>query len=242
MGLSVIPASADHASWDYFEGPQGPVVLNGESVCMANADFSDYISATTIDNARVSIVSAIDEVESTAFPYNYPLEAESCGNFPFVGTWNNGNETINGFCAELSNNPNRKSSIQMEDLSSVLYGVVAIGIACDLDLNGFLDFFVIAFNSGWVGGGYGWNELKYHGDPTSTDPLDFRGLVTHEMVHAIGFYGHFPNAITACDTNTTNFNTMCLKAWGYQYGISGSSGKAYRTLNTHDTGAIAGAY
>lgn len=66
--------------------------------------------------------------------------------------------------------------------------------------------------------------------------LDFKGVVTHEVGHVTGFYGHFGGDM--CDGPALTDQTMCS---GLDFGFGSSSTQA-RTLEEHDKHTFDNAY
>ena len=241
-----VPAEAEH-SQTWYKSAGGVIWLAGVNPCVT-VEFDEQLDATQEANARDDIQIAMDRWRTdTQFPYTFNLQAGTCGNFNFVGDWNNaggGNFDArwNNFCSTVPSS--RKSSWQYENLNNTnggacgaacdFEGYFAITLTCDTDGNSFIDYFTAVYNTGWIGGGNGPDLTKYNGDPGTDRPWDFLGSAVHEFGHATGVEVHFTSPCALSD-GAAGWQTMCGNTWGLEY-TGSTNGKWARSLETHDIG------
>ena len=116
---------------------------------------------------------------------------------------------------------------------------VASTISCDLNDNGYYDFFWVNFIPEDIG-------LDWHFNYFTNVPqgdYDFGGVFYHELGHAYGFKSgasnpaHFVDTSDACDVNETDYSLMCDSAGIGAYNNGTRNGRWWRGETFHDRGA-----
>lgn len=235
--LAVLPAArANHANYDYFRdfthsGDRWNEATTRE-YCFS-PEWWVQLSGNRPDFAYDAAWYAKGEWDANTDMSNIFTSRDVCGDFGFADRWNGTpgssySEKYLNFCIEVPDS--WKSSVQFDRTDDLEYnpGVYATTIHCDRDSNGYIDYAVIVIGAQ--------NEDKYHFDPSTppsaTHPWDARGIFTHEFGHWFGFDAHMASPCTA----DTNFETMCVGSFGWNYGSGGAT--ASRTLEEHDIGEM----
>jgi hypothetical protein len=198
-----------------------------EEFCIAQ-DFVDRLGAgAKYNNARDAMVETQNRWEDATnqdaifFP-----AGNDCGDFAAVQRYVNNGSSDGAFCATIPQDWN--SSFQYENLDQIDSGALGLGIHCDRNSNGKIDYFVVIIDSDRTDS-YHFNHTTSPGD----QKYDFMGVTMHEFGHATGFTGHMNNA---CAHDST-WATMCQGTWGHFSNQPFGSGAHTRTLTAHDVGA-----
>jgi hypothetical protein len=135
-------------------------------------------------------------------------------------------------CASIAvNYPGMTSRISYTPLGGSTRGETR---ACDLDVNGNIDFFWIAIDPEESGYNLHWDVFA----PVNDGQWDYSGLLMHEFGHALGFQNHFSGSSAACTVSVGTYNTMCGNSNLGIQNFGNSNGTWWRTIESHDIGAI----
>lgn len=235
----VVPmAQADHGSPtfnEYYNGPQGPIVLSGDTYCLAES-VQNNTTAAQEGEIRERMENVFDHTaNATQMNYNFNVEASGAcsGQLNIVQSWNDASGStfearLADWCNDRGGGQSRVSYGDPDDME-LFSGPIAVTLPCDTDLNGFIDQSFILFDSvGHCDGLVDFPDCyKYDGAPGGSQFYHWRGIFQHEFMHAIGFYGHFVSTGDACDSPK---NTMCNGSSGFY------NSQASETLESHDIG------
>lgn len=244
LSFDIATALAEHTSRDMFwdDGHHSAERLNEthtENFCITS-EFDAALTTTQVSNLKNSLTIAFNRwLNNTDIDADINLGPGAdgngtCGsNFNFRVGWENAEvghtwpeSVLEDYCEHRP--PNAVSSVHYEDLSWMDTGAstIAYTVACDLDDNQFLDFFVMVIDprSDWM-----WAN----GSQPNPGDLDFPSVATHEAGHAYGFARHWNNGSDACVVTEAGLNTMCQ-------GNNIDNWK--RTLESHDIAETNQAY
>lgn len=214
------PARADHLNNDYFDNTQGETWGQAQLFdgC-ATSEFDDALNATELNNFSGAMGAAIMEwKDSTQFDNAFAWTTQCGGGEGWSardamvqhGVLSGGMTQAehNAFCNDVAEaHPNNTVHYE-NDLGAGF----AAAVSCDTNDNGNIDWWVMFVDSFWDG------SFKWHGTPTANQWIDFRGVATHEIGHAVGFTGHIGGH---CNHNNA-INTMCNGSYGEEYQFGGT--------------------
>lgn len=229
--LSALPAYANHATEDYFSQRW----LKGVSRGYCIEDFAGPLTDGEYSNMKITTAHQmnfeIETVPNVTTDWATIPGIECSSNLEF-SEWN---------CVTLQfSYPNITSRISLDNLGTNEHGATK---KCDLDGNGNLDFFWVAINDCQYTA-ENCTGFDLHWDYSTSVPFgdyDYAGIVLHEMVHGIGWSGHWTSNGGMCPISS-GIQTMCT---GTDHGTKSdgnSSGEYWSTLGTHDIGEITQGY